>query len=124
MKERRDVFFAIADENRRAILMKLAVENNSLPVGTIAHDFKVSRNAISKHIIVLKESGLVSTKYAGRENIVSLEAHKLAEVYQWVAFFEEFWQVKLSRLKKLVESNSNKSGKQKNKHKKNLKNRS
>jgi DNA-binding transcriptional ArsR family regulator len=108
MKERRDVFFAIADENRRAILEKLAVEKDSLSVGTIANDFKVSRNAISKHIIVLKESGLVTTQYLGRENMVSLDALKLAEVYTWIYIFEEFWGEKLNKLKKLVESKNQK----------------
>lgn len=108
MKERRDVFFAIADENRRAILEKLASENNGLSVGAIANDFKVSRNAISKHIIVLKESGLVNTEFLGRENMVSLNALKLAEVYQWVSIFEEFWKGKLNRLKNLVESKKQK----------------
>ena len=108
MKERRDVFFAIADENRRAILEKLAHENGSLSVGAIANDFHVSRNAISKHIIVLKESGLVSTQFLGRENMVSLEAERLAEVYQWIAIFEDFWQGGLNRLKTFVESKNKK----------------
>lgn len=108
MKERRDVFFAIADENRRAILEKLALENNGLSVGAIANNFKVSRNAISKHIIVLKESGLVTTEFLGRENMVSLNALKLAEVYQWISIFEEFWKGKLNRLKALVESKKQK----------------
>ena len=107
MKERRDVFFAIADENRRAILEKLALEN-SLSIGAIANDFKVSRNAISKHIIVLKESGLVTTEFLGRENMVSLNALQLAEVYQWISIFEEFWKGKLNRLKNLVESKKQK----------------
>lgn len=104
MKERRDVFFAIADENRRAILEKLASENESLSVGEIANDFKISRNAISKHIIILKESGLVTTEFIGRENKISLDAVQLAEVYQWIAIFEAFWKGKLNRLKNLVES--------------------
>ena len=108
MKERRDVFFAIADENRRAILEKLALEKESMSVGAIANDFKISRNAVSKHIIVLKESGLVTTEYLGRENMVSLDALKLAEVYQWISIFEEFWKEKLNRLKNLVESKKHK----------------
>jgi DNA-binding transcriptional ArsR family regulator len=104
MKQRRDVFFAIADENRRAILELLARHGEPLPVGEIADDFKISRNGISKHIIVLKESGLVSTEFIGRENYVSLEAQQLAEVYQWISIFEAFWKTKLSKLKQLVES--------------------
>lgn len=105
MKQRRDVFFAIADETRRAILELLVTEGQSLPVGTIANDFNMSRNGISKHIIVLKESGLVNTEFIGRENYISLDAGKLAEVYQWISIFEEFWKMKLNKLKHFVESN-------------------
>lgn len=104
MKERRDVFFAIADENRRAILEKLALEDKSLSIGDIANDFKVSRNAVSKHIIVLRESRLVKTEYVGRENMVSLDAEKLAEVYHWISIFEVFWKGRLNKLKHMVEN--------------------
>jgi len=104
MKQRRDVFFAIADESRRAILELLAKQGQPLSVGAIANDFNISRNGISKHIIVLRESGLVITEYSGRENYVSLDAIKLAEVYQWISIFEEFWKTKLVKLKKIVES--------------------
>jgi DNA-binding transcriptional ArsR family regulator len=108
MKQRRDVFFAIADENRRSILERLAKEGEPMSVGHIARDFNISRNGISKHIIVLKESGLVHTEFIGRENYISIEAEKLAEAYQWIAMFEEFWKAKLSKLKKMVESNKTK----------------
>lgn len=108
MKQRRDVFFAIADETRRGILELLVREGEPLSVGTIANDFNISRNGISKHIIVLKESGLVRTEFTGRENYISLDAQKLAEVYQWIAIFEEFWKGKLHKLKNLVESHKSK----------------
>jgi len=104
MKQRRDVFFAIADENRRAILLLLAGQKQPLSIGTIAHDFNISRNGVAKHISVLKESGLVSTEFIGRENFVALEAQKLAEVQQWVSVFEAFWHEKLGNLKTLIES--------------------
>ncbi|MBS1771568.1 MAG: helix-turn-helix transcriptional regulator [Bacteroidetes bacterium] len=109
MKQRRDVFFAIADENRRAILTMLAKENKPLTVNTIAADFDVSRENISKHIRVLSESGLVSTNFIGRENYVQLEAVRLAEVHNWIATFESFWKGKLHNLKKLVESKNKKA---------------
>jgi DNA-binding transcriptional ArsR family regulator len=112
MKQRRDVFFAIADENRRAILELLVRHGQPLSVGEIADDFKISRNGISKHIIVLKESGLVDTQFIGRENYVTLEAQQLAEVYQWIAIFETFWKGKLLTLKKLVESKHKKMKKE------------
>lgn len=104
MKERRDVFFAIADENRRAILQLLAKKNKPLSIGSIAEDFNITRAGVSKHIKILSESGLVTTEYSGRENLVSLQAEQLAEVYQWIFIFEGFWKVKLGRLKSLIES--------------------
>jgi DNA-binding transcriptional ArsR family regulator len=108
MKERRDVFFAIADENRRAILTMLAKENKPLTVNTIAADFDISREGVSKHIKVLSESGLVSTSFQGRENYVTLEAMKLTEVYHWISIFETFWTNKLAKLKNIVESQNKK----------------
>lgn len=108
MKQRRDIFFAIADQNRRAILEVLVRNGQAMPIGAIADDFQISRNGIAKHILVLKESGLVSTEFIGRENYVSLEAAKLAEVYQWISLFEEFWMTKLDKLKHLIETNKTK----------------
>lgn len=105
MKERRDVFFAIADESRRSILMRLATENEPLPISAILSDFSISRTGIAKHIKVLEESGLVSTEFRGRENYISLEAGKLAEIYDWVSFFEGFWIEKIHKLKRMVETN-------------------
>ena len=113
MKQRRDIFFAIADENRRAILEVLARHGEAMPIGAIAGDFEISRNGIAKHILVLKESGLVRTEFIGRENYVSLEASRLAEVYQWISLFEEFWLVKLDKLKQVIISD-----RQEQKHKK------
>ena len=104
MKERRDVFFAIADENRRVILEVLAREKRPLSIATIANDFKISRNGITKHINILRESGLVSTEYLGRENHISLESEKLAEVYQWISIFEDFWKNRLVKLKAMTEA--------------------
>jgi DNA-binding transcriptional ArsR family regulator len=106
MKERRDVFFAIADESRRTILETLARENRPLSIAMIAHDFKMSRNGVNKHINVLRESGLVSTEFFGRENHVSLESAKLAEVHQWVSIFEDFWKGRLIKLKAMTEAKS------------------
>lgn len=111
MKERRDVFFAIADESRRAILVKLATENEAMPISAFVSDFNISRTGIAKHIKVLEESGLVSSSFKGRENYISLEADKLAEAYDWIAFFETFWIDRVHKLKKMVEANYRKSKK-------------
>jgi DNA-binding transcriptional ArsR family regulator len=104
MIARRDVFFAIADEHRREILMMLAREKQPLSINTIANGFDITRAGVSKHIKILNESGLVSTEYVGREHYVSLQAKQLAEVQQWVTVFEEFWHSKLDILKTMVES--------------------
>lgn len=108
MKERRDVFFAIADEHRRVILEVLAREKRPMSIAAIANDFKISRNGITKHINILRESGLVSTEYLGRENHISLESEKLAEVYQWISIFEDFWKNRLIKLKAMTEAKAKK----------------
>jgi DNA-binding transcriptional ArsR family regulator len=106
MKERRDAFFAIADKSRRTILELLAKENKPLSIAAIANDFKISRYGVTKHINILRESGLVSTEFYGRENHVTLESQKLVEVYQWVSIFEDFWKGKISKLKMMAETAS------------------
>jgi DNA-binding transcriptional ArsR family regulator len=96
-----DVFAAIADPTRRAILRMLAAE--SLPVAALSRRFPVSRPAISRHLRVLRQAGLVAEQRRGRARIYHLEAARLREVSEWVAFFDRYWQEKLAVLKRHVE---------------------
>jgi len=93
---RRDVFQAIADPTRREIIALLA--NNTLTLNGVAGNFEVSRPAISKHIKILTECGLVVVKQQGRERYCQIDFNKLKEVSDWIAQYRVFWSNKLDAL--------------------------
>lgn len=93
---RRDVFQAIADPNRRAILGLLA--NQKLTLNGVAENFDISRPAISKHIKILSECGLIVTTQQGRERYCELKLEKLNEVSDWVEQYRKLWEEKLDAL--------------------------
>lgn len=95
-----DVFQAIADPTRRAILLMLATQ--ALPVNALAENFDMSRPAVSKHIKVLNESGLIKITDQGRERYCSLNQQGFKEVNNWLAYFDKFWNEKLDNLEKLL----------------------
>lgn len=96
MEARRDVFQAIADPTRRAIIGMIAREPTN--VNSIAEQFDVSRQAISLHLKILAECGLLSMKQQGRERICEARLEKLGEVNEWVAQYKQFWTQKLDAL--------------------------
>jgi len=106
---RRDVFQAIADPTRRAILGLLAVQ--ALTLNAVAENFTVSRPAISKHVKLLQECGLIKIKQQGRERYCEAKLDKLNEVSVWVEQYKQFWESKLdsleSYLDKLQKNKSN-----------------
>lgn len=93
---RRDVFQAIADPTRRAIINMLA--HKSLNLNSVAENFDVSRPAISKHIKILTECGLVVINQQGRERYCEAKLEKLNEVSNWVEQYRKFWTEKLDAL--------------------------
>jgi DNA-binding transcriptional ArsR family regulator len=97
-----DVFFAVSDPTRRAILDRLRV--GELAVGDIASGFDVTRPAISKHLRMLREARLVRERREGRHRIYALTATPLAEVASWAEAYRVFWQVNLGALKSHVEA--------------------
>jgi len=98
---RRDVFQAIADPNRRAILSLLATQRMTL--NGVAENFRISRPAISKHIKILKECGLVIVIPQGRERYVEARFDKLNEVTDWVEQYRQIWEERFNRLDDLLE---------------------
>jgi DNA-binding transcriptional ArsR family regulator len=94
---RRDVFQAIADPNRRAILGLLA-EKKKLTLNGVAENFKISRPAVSKHIKILSECGLVITSQIGRERYCEARLEKLDEVTDWVEHYRRIWNARLDSL--------------------------
>lgn len=97
---RRDVFQAIADPNRRAIISLLSAQK--LTLNGVAENFDISRPAISKHIKILTECGLVAIKQQGRERYCEARLDKLKEVSGWVAQYKKFWEQKLDDLDKYL----------------------
>lgn len=93
---RRDVFQAIADPTRRKILNVLAHE--SLNLNSVAEKFHASRPAISKHIKILTECGLITIKQQGRERYCEARLQKLNEVSEWVNQYKIFWTKNLDAL--------------------------
>jgi DNA-binding transcriptional ArsR family regulator len=93
---RRDIFQAIADPNRRAIIGLLAGQR--LTVNAVAEHFPISRPAVSRHIKILKECGLVVVRKQGRERYCELRLERLNEVAEWVEQSRETWNQRLDRL--------------------------
>ena len=93
---RRDVFQAIADPTRREIINMIA--QHSLNLNSVAEKFEISRPAISKHIKILTECGLIVIKQKGRERHCEARLNKLNEVASWVEQYREFWNKKLDAL--------------------------
>lgn len=98
---RRDVFQAIADPTRRSIINLLAAD--SLNLNSIAENFDVSRQAISLHIKILHECGLIEIKTQGRERICEAKLDKLAEVSGWVEQYRRHFEQKLDSLENYLD---------------------
>jgi len=90
---RRDVFQAIADPIRRDIIDMLA--KKSLTVNAVAEKFEISRPAVSKHIKILNECGLVKTESKGRERHCVIIPEELSRVSAWVEQHRKLWGQKL-----------------------------
>src|SRR5688572_12235115 len=98
---RRDVFQAIADPTRRKIIQLVAAE--SLNLNAVAEQFDVSRPAISKHIKILTECGLIVIRQEGRERFCEANLKSLGEVSNWVEQYKKFWTEKLDALGSFLE---------------------
>ncbi|WP_121613055.1 ArsR/SmtB family transcription factor [Mesobacillus foraminis] len=102
--QKHDVFQAIADPTRRDVLKLLA--NEEMPISKITSYFSMSRTAVVKHLHVLSEAQLVIGQKVGREKVYRLQPEPLTEIKQWLSFYEQFWDNKLSMLKHLVEEDN------------------
>jgi DNA-binding transcriptional ArsR family regulator len=83
---RRDAFQAIADSNRRAIIGLLA--GRELTLSQVAESFQISRPAISKHMKILVECGLVDIRHVGRERVCHLRLDKLKDIADWLGKYQ------------------------------------
>jgi DNA-binding transcriptional ArsR family regulator len=99
---RRDVYQAIADPTRRAIIQMLSVQ--SLNLNAVAEQFEVSRPAISRHIKILSECGLIIIHQQGRERHCEAYLEPLNEVADWAEQYRPFWESKLDALGHYIET--------------------
>lgn len=107
MEARRDVFQAIADPTRREIIDLISRE--PLHLNAIAENFDVSRQAISLHIKILAECGLIEIRQQGRERYCTARLEKLQEVQAWITQYETFWKQKMQALKRFLEEDNHSS---------------
>lgn len=96
MNLRRDVFQAIADPNRRAILLLLA--SQSMSAGVIASNFNTARPTISKHLQILSECELIEGNRQGREIYYQLKFDKMNEIDLWLNQFKKIWENRFNEL--------------------------
>lgn len=102
IEARRDVFQAIADPTRRQIISLIA--HKSMNLNSIADNFNISRPAISQHIKILTECGMVVVRQEGRERFCEAKLAGLSEVSSWVDQYKQFWNEKLDSLESYLES--------------------
>jgi DNA-binding transcriptional ArsR family regulator len=100
METRRDIFQAIADPTRRAILVLIAAQ--AMTPNALAEEFHTSRQAVSKHIQILTECDLVRQEQRGREIYYSLEIEKMKEIDKWISQFRKIWETRFNQLDKVL----------------------
>ena len=103
-KANQDVYRAIADPTRRAILDRLRA--GPANASTLAADFRQSRPTISKHVKVLREARLLMETRSGRERFFEINPFPLQSVAGWLEGYRSFWQSSLSHLKRHLEGES------------------
>ena len=97
---RRDIFQAIADPTRRAIITLIAVQ--AMTPNAIADNFNTTRQSVSKHLRILTECDLVKQKQEGREIYYSLEIKKMKEIDKWLNQFRKIWETLFNQLDKVL----------------------
>jgi len=97
---RRDIFQAIADPTRRAILVLIAAQ--AMTPNSLAAHFDTTRQAVSKHLRILMECELVKQEYQGREIYYELEIKKMKEIDKWLEQFRKIWEDRFNQLDKVL----------------------
>jgi len=100
MNTRRDIFQAIADPTRRAIITLIALQ--AMTPNAIAEHFDTTRQAVSKHLQILTECELVTHKQQGREIFYQLEINKMKEIDQWLNQFRKIWESRFNQLDEVL----------------------
>jgi len=93
---RRDIFQAIADPTRRAIIALIALQ--AMTPNAIADNFNTTRQAVSKHLRILTECELVKQEQQGREIYYSLQIEKMKEMDKWLSQYRKMWETRFNQL--------------------------
>jgi len=94
------VFAALADPTRRSIVERLSL--GEARVTRVAEPFSMSLNAVSKHIRVLEDSGVIARRRSGRDHILSINPQSLDEVNGWIEGMRHFWEQRLDAMESLL----------------------
>jgi DNA-binding transcriptional ArsR family regulator len=97
---RRDIFQAIADPTRRAIITLIALQ--AMTPNAIADNFNTTRQSVSKHLRILKECELIRQEQQGREIYYSLEVERMKEIDKWLNQFRKIWETRYNQLDKVL----------------------
>lgn len=107
---RRDIFQAIADPTRRAIIALIALQ--AMTPNAIAENFHTTRQAVSKHLRILTECDLVKQEYQGREIYYSLEIEKMKEIDKWLDQYRQIWENRFNQLDEVLSTIKNRKNEQ------------
>ncbi len=105
---RRDIFQAIADPTRRAIIALIALQ--TMTPNAIAEHFDTTRQAVSKHLRILTECELIRQEHRGREIYYQLEIDKMKEIDKWLEQFRKIWETRFNQLDNLLSKTKKKKG--------------
>lgn len=106
METRRDIFQAIADPTRRAIIGLIALQ--AMTPNAIAENFHITRQAVSKHLKILTECEIITQNQQGREIYYQLEIEKMKEIDQWIEQFRKIWEDRFDNLESILKKMQNK----------------
>jgi len=98
-------FRALSDPTRRDILRML--QQKDMTIGQVADNFDMTRGAVKKHLTVLSDGGLIQVQSRGRERINAFNPAGMAPIYDWLSFFDTFWDERLETLKSTIEKDIN-----------------
>lgn len=105
---RRDIFQAIADPTRRAIIALIALQ--TMTPNAIAEHFDTTRQAVSKHLRILTECELIRQEHRGREIYYQLEIDKMKEIDKWLEQFRKIWETRFNQLDNLLSKTKKRKG--------------
>ena len=98
------VFRALADPTRREILHLLGQQD--MTIAQVSDHFDMTRAAVKKHLTVLQHGDLIRVRAKGRERINTLHADGIKPVFDWLSFFDQFWDDRLADLKSVIEKDT------------------